>query len=329
MQREPKVYIIILNYKNWHDVVDCLESVFRLNYQNFTVMVVDNHSQNDSLGYLKKWAETDSVFTAPFIPDTVPNLKKPIAYQYYDAKQLDSRNTDLNELPRLVFIQNDKNHGFADGNNLALQLLLNEDAWIWLLNPDMMVDENALSELVNCSQRLVSKTIIGTVIKSYAPPHKTLLYGGGKINFNSATVNLIQELSDTAMLDYISGGSLFAHSSYFKDIGLLPEHYFLYWEETEWCYRAVKKGYALQICETAICYDKISTTIGKGFLADYYYTRNGLLFLSKNKKRKLPVALAFVIARFMKRVLTGKWKRAGGVYKGTMHFLLKKKHEAK
>ena len=85
-------------------------------------------------------------------------------------------------------------------------------------------------------------------------------------------------------MDYISGGSLFTHINSFNDLGLLPEEYFLYWEETDWCYRAKKKGYELRLCEKAVCYDKVSSSIGKSFLADYYYTRNGLFFLSKFKK---------------------------------------------
>ena len=71
----------------------------------------------------------------------------------------------------------------------------------------------------------------------------------------------------------------------------------------------------------------MSTTIGKGFLADYYYTRNGLLFLSKYKKEKIPVVLFFNIFRFLKRVISGQPARAKGVYKGIISFLKKDKYE--
>ena len=51
-----KVFIVILNYKKWQDVVECLESVFRLDYENFSVVVIDNDSGNDSLKHIMDWA---------------------------------------------------------------------------------------------------------------------------------------------------------------------------------------------------------------------------------------------------------------------------------
>ena len=110
---------------------------------------------------------------------------------------------------------------------------------------------------------------------------------------------------------------------------MLPEEYFLYWEETDWCYRAKNKGYSLLLCETAICYDKVSSSIGKSFLADYYYTRNGLIFLSKYKKEKVATAVFFTIFRFLKRLVMGQPARAKGVYNGMLSFLNKDKHEYK
>ena len=57
----PHVYIVILNYKRWQDVIECLDSVFRSRYQNFTAIVIDNDSQNDSLQYIKTWANGRAV----------------------------------------------------------------------------------------------------------------------------------------------------------------------------------------------------------------------------------------------------------------------------
>lgn len=306
-----KVYIVILNYKKWQDAAECLESVFNLQYENFTVFVIDNDSQNNSLTYLKQWAEE----------------RKPehaIAYTYFNSSQLrEVRDPSL--LPQLVFIQHNRNDGFAKGNNVVLQCLVDQNAYTWLLNPDMVVDKNALTELVNFAHRQPFNSIIGSVLKSYSQPGKIYLYGGGKVNFNFATVYLVNRPDKIQKLEYISGGALFVHASHFKKLGLLPEEYFLYWEETDWCYRAKQAGYLMHVCLTAICYDKISSTIGKGFLANYYYTRNGLIFLHKFKKEKLPGATFFTCVRILKRVLTGRWDRARGAYKGMLSFINKYK----
>ncbi|MBL7733447.1 MAG: hypothetical protein JNM88_19925, partial [Chitinophagaceae bacterium] len=76
----------------------------------------------------------------------------------------------------------------------------------------------------------------------------------------------------------------------------------------------------------AVCYDKISTVIGKGFLAQYYYTRNGLFFIRRYKKDKMNRVLFAALLRFIRRVVTGQWKQAGGVWKGISDFRKNKLH---
>ena len=316
----PKVYIVILNYKRWQDVMDCLNSVFRSVYKNFAVVVVDNDSQNNSLQHLMDWIDKDA--------DSETEPGRLAKYKYFDSNDLDD-SIDFDSLGRLIFIQNKANEGFAKGNNLVLRLLLKNDAYIWLLNPDMVVKEDTLSELVKFAGNHPFNSIIGCVIKSYFDQDKTIFYGGAEINFNSATISVIKNESKTARMDYVCGGSLFSHTKHFKDIGLLPEEYFLFWEEADWCYQAGKKGYNMLACPTAICYDKISTTIGKGFFADYYYTRNGLLFLEKHKGHKIRTALVFAVLRFFGRIAIGKWGKAKGVIKGALAFLKRNKHESK
>jgi GT2 family glycosyltransferase len=306
-----KVYIIIVNYKKWQDTRDCLESLLRSTHRQFTVIVTDNDSGNDSLENLAAWAEGKT------------------EYRLFRRNDWEDGRLVPSMLPRLVLLQNDRNKGFAEGNNVAIRPLLTDNAYVWLLNPDMTVQENTLAELVQFSAGRPFKTITGAVIKYFDPPHAIHLYGGGSINWRSGTVALLKEEADLDRLDYISGGALFTHTAHFNDIGLLPEEYFLYWEETDWCSRAKGIGYALQVCSGAICFDKISTTIGRGFLADYFYTRNGLLFLSKFKKDPSGVAMSLTLLRFLKRVSTGKWKRAWGVYKGYRAFLKIRSNENK
>lgn len=317
----PPVYIIILNYKKWQDTLECLESVFRSSYKNFSAIVIDNDSQNDSLRHLMQWA--DKVAANDETAST-----HPFDYTYLHRKDItDSFNPAL--FSRLTFIQNDSNAGFAGGINVALRTLQDMDAYVWLLNPDMVVTENTLAELAGFAIRQPLNSITGAVIRSYSGNRGLLFYGGFKVNFLSATVSLIKKTGSFHRLDYISGGCLFTHASNLKRLGLLPEEYFLYWEETDWCYRARQSGCGLYVCTTAICYDKISTVIGKNFMANYYYARNGLLFISKFRKKNIPFVLFFLGIRFLKRIVTGRWARARGIYKGTIDFFKMKPYEAK
>jgi GT2 family glycosyltransferase len=303
----PRVYILILNYRNWQDTLECLESVFRLQYADFQAIVIDNDSGNDSLQRLMEWAETASP-----------------GYQYFHSRDL-AATADPASFSRLVLIQNEKNTGFAGGNNIALKLLTGKDAYIWLLNPDMVVQENTLAQLVDFAAGQPARSIIGAVIKYHEQPGKIHFYGGCQIRFNSATVMPVTNPDRISRLDYISGGSLFTRADSYREIGLLPEEYFLYWEETDWCYRARQAGYQLAVCLTAICYDKIGTSIGRGFTAEYYYTRNGLLFVSRYKAGKIPFVFFFSLFRLLKRTLAGRWDRARGIREGILAYLKRDK----
>jgi len=317
----PKIYIVILNFCKWQDSRDCLESVLRSTYTEFSVFLIDNNSGNNSIGYLTAWLDNINRGKTSL-------LKNPIDYLVVKRSEM-SNLPDLTRLPKITFIQNDTNAGFAAGNNIALQFLKEQDAYIWLLNPDMTIKNDTLAELVRYAIQQPFNTILGAVVRYYAGNQALLFYGGGKINFLLATVSMVQRPGNISKLDYISGSCLFTHAGNFKQLGLLPEDYFLYWEESDWCYRAKQGGYSLTVCPTAICYHKVSSVIGKSFKADYYYVRNGLLFISKFRKKNTPVVLFFLVLRFLKRIVTGQWKRAGGVGKGAVNFFKMKPDEIK
>lgn len=285
--QDPFVYIVIVNYQQWQDTCDCLASLLCSTYTNYKIIVVDNNSQNDSFKQMVDWA-------GPGTP--------------------------------ILFMRSDANQGFASGNNVAIKSLGELDAYIWLLNPDMIASENTLEELVNFARQEKKQTIIGATIRSASGNQKVLFYGGARVNYMFARVKPMKRIDGVEKLDYVSGTSLFTHASNFKEYGLLPENYFLYWEETDWCHRARKMGARLRVCITAVCYDKGSTTIGKGYLAHYYYCRNGLLFISKYKKGNLIFALVSMGFRLLRRVVSGQWPIAKGVYRGTMDFLKKRFH---
>ena len=317
----PKVYIIILNFQQWEDTRDCLESVLQSTYTNFSVFVIDNNSGNNSLEQLSAWLGNKFSRSSSLPNETVSCV-------LLKRKDL-SNSINLSGLSKVTFIQNDENAGFAAGNNVALGLLRTGDAYFWLLNPDMVIKKDTLEKLTQFAATTSLKSIVGAVVRSYSGNRELLFYGGHKVNFLSATVSMIKKPGSVHRLDYISGACLFSHTSNLHQLGLLPEDYFLYWEETDWCYRAKQLGYVLSVCPEAVCYDKVSTIIGKSFMSDYYYTRNGLRFISKFRKKNIPFALFFMSIRFMKRIVMGQWARARGVFKGTRDYFKLKPDEVK
>jgi len=160
----PKVYIILLNYNNWADTIECLESVLRNDYPNYQVIVVDNNSPNNSMEYLKAWAEGRiDVWVNPNNPLrnlSFPPVPKPIPYVYYTREEAEKcKNLDLEEkfksdIPEgvttkypIVFIQSGNNLGFAGGNNVGIRyaLIKNDFDSVILLNNDTVIKGEAIS----------------------------------------------------------------------------------------------------------------------------------------------------------------------------------------
>ena len=79
-----KVYIIIVNYNGWQDTVECLESILKLNYKNYQIILVDNASTNDSLSRIKAWAKGELTINWNISPELLhlssPAVTKPVKY---------------------------------------------------------------------------------------------------------------------------------------------------------------------------------------------------------------------------------------------------------
>ena len=81
----PRVAIIILNYNGWKDTIECLESVFRITYPNYQVIVIDNGSTDGSMEKIKAWAEGKQEVltpkpTHPLYHLSHPPIKKKLFY---------------------------------------------------------------------------------------------------------------------------------------------------------------------------------------------------------------------------------------------------------
>jgi GT2 family glycosyltransferase len=299
----PSLYILILNYKTWHDTLECLKSLFGSTFLSFQAVVLDNDSPEKKWELLTDWA-----------------VQTGITSRFYTANEVED--SVFHETPeQLLFIQNDRNDGFAAGNNFFLRSVMAQERHILLLNPDMTVQPQMLDQMMTFAATQPPRTLTGARVHNFFRPDEVLFYGGSQIHRPTATVRGIRNKNQFNQLDYISGGCLLTHTTHLQELGLLPENYFLYWEETDWCQNALQKGYQLAVCAEAIAYDKGGTSIGRGFLAEYYYTRNGLHFTKKYNPAFLISVCFFNVFRFFKRLLARRMDKAKGVWRGTIDFL--------
>lgn len=218
--------IVIVNYRTPALVIDCLrslESEIRLN-DAASVVVVDNDSSDQSVAHITTavnefgWSHWVRVVESPI------------------------------------------NGGFAYGNNLAIrEARASQDPprYVWLLNPDTLVREGALRILVEFMDSHLDVGIVGSAIEEddeppwpYAFRFPNLLSELERgLNLGIATRLLgrwavIQRMPESpGRVDWVSGASMLMRSRMFEDVGPMDQHYFLYFEETDYCLQARRKGW--------------------------------------------------------------------------------------
>ena len=241
----PKVFIIILNWNNWSDVIECLESLKNNDYPNYEVVIVDNGSKE-----------------RPQAPSS-------------DIK----------------IIYNKKNLGFSEGNNIGIKYALENGAdYVLLLNNDTIVSNNFLSKLVKVAES--DKEIGMTAPKIYSYDQKDKIwFAGGKINwlYNKGEMKGYDEidrgqydLPEMQNSDYLTGCCLLVKKNVIEKIGLLPEEYFLYYEDTDWSFSVQKAGFKNVFVPGSKIWHKGSKS-SQEFSVPYiyYHVRNGLILAKK------------------------------------------------
>jgi len=143
------VSIVVLNYNNWADTTDCLTHLFRISYPHFRVIVVDNHSTNDSWDRILSW------LTAGGCEYLSLTQKESVHSAYRDS--------------RLVLIRADGNRGYAAGNNIGIRWALRStDRYVLILNNDTEVHPDFLQPLAALLQERSEAAVVGPKIVDVA-----------------------------------------------------------------------------------------------------------------------------------------------------------------
>jgi GT2 family glycosyltransferase len=283
----PLVFIIILNWNGWRDTVLCVESCRKLSWPNFRILVIDNASSDGSEAILR------------------------------------------DHLPDIQIIQSGANLGFAGGNNVGIRLAIDASAdYIWLLNNDTEVAPETLTELVSAMGSVPMAGMASSKIYLHDEPQKLDFAGGlweqGRLRRRLLGANQVDhgQYDEPPERSSVSGCSLMVRVLMVQDIGLMDESYFLYWEDTEWCARAQRKGYSILFAPRSHVWHKVSASTGKDSFAQHYYLfRNGLFFLIGHDPLLLPI---FAMNNFLfciKCLASGKLKPIQALTRGFADFL--------
>jgi GT2 family glycosyltransferase len=317
-----KVYIILLNWNGWKDTIQCLESVLRSNYPDFRVIVCDNCSTDGSLQKIKAWAEgrfvVDEPITEELKPLLSPPIEKPLAYVQYHSEVAEKGGEKGDEKVPLVLIQNEVNVGFSGGNNIGIRYAMQKHPdYLWLLNNDTLAAGTALKELVYRMQADEAFGLMGTLIYYASEPSRIQAYGGGKL---IPVWGVDRFVHSPGAIDYVSGTSLFIKCRVIEQTGLLDEKIFFYWEDVDYCQRALKKGWKLGVASNAVVYHKFSASVGEQSLkSDLFKAASLTRYFRKHKRISWIIPVGFNISGMvLKRLFRRQFNRIWPILKETL-----------
>jgi GT2 family glycosyltransferase len=282
---QPRVSIIILNWNGLEDTVECLESLKKITYPNYEVIVVDNGSQGNDAQVLK---ETFGDYIHPIQNDR--------NYGFAGGMNIGMKYAMDNSQPDCLL----------------------------LLNNDVAVAPDFLDHLVEAAMADASIGIAGPKVYYYDFP-KRIQSAGSKVRMvRGLTFSIGDKQIDNGQyekqqdVDYMDA-CLLVKNEVVQKVGLFDEGYFCYWEDVDYCIRAKKAGYRVIYAPVARIWHKVGQSANKtnvGF-RDYYSTRNRIRLIRKHasKSQYLSFLLYFFGYHF--------WLMTGALlYRGKMKQLV-------
>jgi len=223
--------------------------------------------------------------------DTIPFNDKSLEVIVVDNASLnDEASLIAQRYPHIKVIRSPKNLGFAGGNNLGIRAA--HGKYLFFLNNDTLLRPQT-SDLRPLIARLESSEKIGAVcpkirftwddnpiqFAGYTPLSRITMRNRS-IGFGEAD----QGQYDTARsTPYAHGAAMMVKREVIEKAGLMPECYFLYYEELDWSLMIRRAGYDIWYEPATTVFHKESQATGQHSpLRTYYITRNRLLFVQRN-----------------------------------------------
>lgn len=257
--KSPSVAIIILNWNNWQDTVECLESLAQIDYPNYQIIVVDNGSSDDSVSQLKQRFNTIRLF------ETEKNLG------FSAGVNFGIEQAEKNDL--ILLLNNDT----LVAKNFLTELvkIIRSDDTIGLVGGKIYYYE-------------------GTECDAFMHRKKNKIWsaGGGISRLTKRTFHFGDKKIDQGQydqqreVDFLTGCCLLIKRQVIETIGLLDPDYFMYYEDVDFCLRAKAQGYKIVYSPQAIIWHKIRQVAKKQFV-DYYRMRNHFVLIKKRYSHHL------------------------------------------
>lgn len=248
MEQTPEISIITINYNGLKETRMLVDSLRRHVSVNYELIIVDNGSATNEAELLQ------------------------LCY------------------PETRCIRSEINRGFSGGNNIGIQAA--KGKYLLFLNNDTFVTDDSLHFLC---EKLDSKPEIGGVspkIKFAFSPQHIQFAGYTPLSAITLRNNLIGfdekdrgQYNSSTPTPYLHGAAMMVKKEIIEQVGLMPEIYFLYYEELDWCTQMTDKGYELWYEPRATVFHQESRTTGQNSpLKAFYLSRNRLLYAWRHRR---------------------------------------------
>lgn len=340
--KEPRVHIVVLNWNGASDTLECLESLMRVEYSNFQVVVCDNASADDSVERFRTWAAGHESANAPcaeLLHLMDAPRREPLPFVELDREAAERGGTDESRNAQVVLIHCGGNLGFAAGNNIGLRYAIaareeGEESFVCLLNNDTVVSRDWLTRLIAISAADATIGAVGAMLFEYYEPELVESAGGGVVHpwqgMPRGTTATRQRRGTSASiprrLDFLTGACMLMRTSTVEQVGLIDERFFLYCEDIELSLRIRRQGWRIALVPEAEMWHKNGGSMRKqGARRDYYIVRNSLLLVHKLYPLLVPAAMVFSLYRCaLPKLIRRDWARlraVGGAYRDFFAFI--------
>ena len=254
-----KIGIVTITYNSQKVISEFLKCILSQKYTNFILYIVDNNSNDDSINLIKDYKDD-----------------------------------------RVIVIENKKNFGVAKANNQGIeQAILDNCEQVLLINNDVECDAHLLDKLLE-NQIGIKASMVAPKIMYYNKPNY-IWYAGSWFSKKNGYlpshrgINMMDKGQYDTMVkvDYAPTCCILINISVFKDIGLMDENYFVYFDDTDFLFRVFKQGqHKLYYCPDTVLYHKVGTLTNSFqqqnkqiYRSDFFIkqiTKNYIYFLKKN-----------------------------------------------
>jgi hypothetical protein len=260
-----------------------------------------------------------------------------VAYRHVKVLLVDNGSTDgsvaflKEKFPEIELIENARNVGFAEGNNVGIRRAQEMGAeFVLLLNNDTTVEPAFLMELVDAAQADERIGVIGPRLNRAAKRDR-VWFAGGKISMWLGWTRHVGNRSKdrgqfTGVVDedYQTGAAMMLSREALAKTGLLDADYVSYFEDADLCVRARRAGFRVVCCRDALVWHKVSGSTGGGLTPHKAYRKilSGARFFRRyaGKMRYYTTVaafnLAYAAATALVQTLRGKVAVAGAICRG-------------